>query len=322
MEKKLCERCKQPGNFTENRKICTGCRHTDRALADGTMRPPDFEAVNVSGYKEPMRRVEDGHGYYGAITTTNDGKHIQCHICGYYVGRLSSHVRTKHKIGPEEYKVTYGLRIKDGLLSPLERFKQQITYNKYARKSPEEFKRMSELAVKAKKDNDVESGGDQWRAQTRNERGLCRDQTIAKIRKVAEMCGGVPTSPVYKETFGGLDVVNHWFGTWMQGVEAAGCTTTVEAKKLSDAALRERILEQFNEFYEREGRTPQTSDLAAKSNTLPTLKQVQRIFHTFNNARAEAGVPTLVYARGRWVEVPVGEENINAVVPSMARRLA
>lgn len=33
-------------------------------------------------YKLPLKKVEEGFGYYGAISLTADNKYIQCHVCG------------------------------------------------------------------------------------------------------------------------------------------------------------------------------------------------------------------------------------------------
>lgn len=318
--KRLCEQCDEVRLMQPHRKVCSRCRGFNQDVRSGTVRPPDFEEVNVANYKEPMQKVEGGHGYYGAITQTNDGLQIQCHICGYYFGRLSAHVQGRHQIKSRDYKIKYGLRITDGLLSPIERFRQQITYNKYARKSPEEIKAMSRKAREAVKKKGYKAGGDQWTSQTRNEKGLCKDQTIAKIRKVAEMNGGVATSPIYDEMFGGLDVVDHWFGSWLKGVEAAGVKTYFEGRVDARAEKREKIIEQFERFYEKENRTPQSADLTSGTFDLPTPKQVAYYFGTMNRARMAAGVPTLVFGGGgKWVEVAPEDSVITDNEPVIAR---
>lgn len=314
----ICPQCNKKRMIPFSRKICYGCRKMNMDIKSGVLRPPEFKEVNVANYKEPMQKVEDGFGYYGAITVTNDGKHIQCHICGFYFANISTHVFVKHKIPSRDYKFKYGLRIKDGLLSPIEKFKRQITYNKYARKSPEEFKAMSVKAAATRKEKGTKTGGNMWTPQTRNEKGLCRDQTIAKIRRVAELCGGIPTYQAYDTEYGGMQVVYHWFGTWEKAVEAADVMSYLKAKKQARKEERLKVIEGMRQFYEEHGRTPQTGDFNG-GKYLPSQHRMKYLFRSLNEARIAAEVPMLVYAGSKWVEVPVGEENVNGIVPSFAR---
>lgn len=315
----ICPQCNEKKMIPQSRKICYGCRKMNMDIKSGELRTPEFKEVNVANYKDPMRKVEDGFGYYGAITTTNDGKHIQCHICGYYFANVGAHVQSRHKVEARDYKIKYGLRLKDGLLSPIEKFASQFRYNKYSRKSPEEYRTMSLKGAATRKERGVKTGGDMWTAQTRNEKGLCEDQTIAKIRRVAELCGGIPTHQAYDNEYGGMQVVYHWFGTWEKAVEAAGVTSYLKAKKIAVKEERERVITGMKRFYEEHNRTPQTADFNSVG-YLPSQNRMKRLFKSLNDARMIADVPTLVYVGRKWVEVPVGEENINGIVPSFAHK--
>ena len=87
----VCIQCGQTKVEGAKRKLCSSCRTLNSFVGKGIIRESDFPDVTVAGYKQPMTKVEDGFGYLGAITTTKDGKHIQCHICGYFFGRLANH---------------------------------------------------------------------------------------------------------------------------------------------------------------------------------------------------------------------------------------
>lgn len=298
--RRICSVCHEDKVIETNREICEYCRRFIGEVKRGVIREPDYKEVNTQNYKEPMTKVEDGFGYYGAITETNDGAQIQCHICGYYFGNLGSHIVRKHHIKARDYKLTYGLRIREGLVSPALRKIMQEKYNEYARKTPEEYAEMSAKGQLVIAERGIKRGGDMWTAQTRNEKGLCKEQTIAKIRKVAELEGGYPTYNTYAATFGGLDVVMHWFGTWNNAVKEAGCQTYAEHRDNNDRDLKEKILSDFYTFYVENGRTPQSSDLTAKD--MVPFKTVLRLYGTMNDARFNAGVPLLIYERGKWVE--------------------
>lgn len=319
MSEQICTSCKKPGKFYKGRSKCAACREMDRKLSTGELRSPEFAEVNVTNYKEPMIKVEDGFGYYGAITQTNDGLHIQCHICGYYVGRLGSHVANKHKIRPREYNEKYGLRLTEGLLSPAAKWAAQTVYNRRVRKSPAEHKAWGERMKAARAASAHKAGGDQWSAQTRNEKGHCKDQTLAKLRRVAEMNGGVITQRAYIREYSNTDVVLHWFGTWSEAVKAAGAQLHYDKLREKRSEDVVRILKGIQIFYEETGRTPQTADFDS-SDHLPGQSRVTKLFGSLNTARMAAGVPTLVYAGRDWVEIPPA--NINGNIPSYARNNA
>lgn len=316
---KQCAQCGKAKELQKSRKICQACRDFNHTITSGQVRTPDITDVNVANYKEPMEKVKDGFGYYGAITETNDGKHIQCHICGFYYGNVGVHLRVKHKIAPRDYKIKYGLRIKEGLLSPVKRWEAQVRYNKYTRKSPEEMRELSRKAVAAKREKGVKSGGDQWTAQTRNETGTCKEQTLAKIRHIAELSGGIPTWRAYVSEYGGMDVVRHWFGNWANAVKEAGVTSFLENRAEERKIRMASVEEMIRAFYEEEHRTPKSSDFNAVE-YLPGLRQVQTLYGTLNNARVAAGVPTIVYLSHtrKWVEVEPGVET-DGFVPSSGR---
>src|SRR5579859_1821499 len=115
--KKICPQCKQKKNIAKSRKICEACRDHNYKISSGQIRKPDYPKTTTAGYKEPMIPVEDGFGFYGAITATKDNKHIQCHECGYFFQNLATHVNQGHKMSTKDYKEKFGLRLKDGLVS-------------------------------------------------------------------------------------------------------------------------------------------------------------------------------------------------------------
>lgn len=305
---KVCAQCKQKREIQYNRQICNACRSLNQKVNIGEARPPEFSEVNTRAYKEPMEKVEKGFGFYGAVTQTNDGKHIQCHVCGYFFENLSSHIVLKHKIKAVAYKIKYGLRLKEGLLSPIYKMQAQARYNAVARKTPAEYREMSRKAKIARAEKGVKTGGNMWSKQGRNERGNCKAQTLAKIKMVAERNGGVVTQPLLEKAYGQgvLYSVRHWFGSWKKALIEADIKDYFAQKDDLREKTREIIKEKFMQFYKETGRTPQWSDLETYDE-LPSAHSVQYLFPNINVARLEAGIPLLVYKGHKWIEVPVEE---------------
>lgn len=301
----ICGQCHQERKIPESRALCSGCRAFNSNVKAGRIRKPDFADITTAGYKEPMQKVEDGFGFYGAVTRTNDGQHIQCHICGYYYANVSAHVIGKHAMNSRQYKETYGLRIGDGLLAPGLRVKMQEVYNDHLRKVAVQYLPQAWAAAEEKRKNgDFTPGGDMWTAQTRNEKGMCRAQTIAKMKRIADQQNGYIEEKQFYEEYGSgqREVIAHWFGSWDGALEATGYT----GFKMRRAQQKEQVVEHaigaVADFYESEGRTPQFSDFMARQE-LPNPRKMSRVFGSLNELRRQSGAPRLIHVGGgRWKE--------------------
>lgn len=54
----------------------------------------------------------------GAVSYSEDGERIQCHVCGRWLGGLPSHISRAHDMTAAEYKEAYGLARGQSLWSP------------------------------------------------------------------------------------------------------------------------------------------------------------------------------------------------------------
>lgn len=300
-----CKKCGRERKLPRDRSVCYSCLCLAASISRGEIRKPSFPDVNTKIYKEPMQRVEEGFGYYGALTTTNDGKHVQCHLCGYFYRNLGVHVRNNHKMEVRDYRIKYGLRLKESLLAPVEKVKAQERYNLYARKTREEFRAMAALAQATIKEKGIKPGGNMWTAQTRNEKGNCREQTIAKIKACAALNDGylIITTFLSEYGYGQTSVVNSHFGSWDNAIKEAGVMSWRDRLKTAAGQRRQETLGAIQRFYREEGRTPQSSDFV-RVDYLPSYDKVSSQFGTLNAARRAAEVPELLYHRGLgWVEV-------------------
>lgn len=317
--KKVCTVCHEKKNIPKSRKVCAACRTFATRVKSGQILPPTYDQTTVAKYKEPMEEVENGFGYYGAVTETTDGEYLQCHICGYFFKRLSAHV-PHHDMTSREYKQKFGLRIQEGLMSPVERRKAQAEYNANQRENLLNLARAGKLAHAKRKAKDWKTGGDMWTAQSRNEKGNCKEQTLAKIKHLASVNNGVATYTDFQREYGGVGVVKYWFGTWSKAVEAAGLSTYSDRLRINSANLKEEILDSMNDFYDTYGRTPQFSDLKT-SDKLPDPKTVMKYYGTLNNARNAAGIPLLVFISKNegWVEMTEDELAIRQAIKEEVR---
>jgi len=251
-----------------------------------------------------MEEVKDGFGYVGAVTQTNDGEHIQCHVCGYFYHNLGAHVYKRHGIKVREYREKYGLRLREGLLSPRERVRAQIRYNNGARGKNRATVAAKARAIRKKKveSGELKLGGNQWSAQRRNEKGNCKAQTLAKIKNMYDR-DGVVTERKFKKEYGGLSTVKYWFGSWNSALKELKIPEYRQRESMNRDERMGNIIEQIQAFYKEHGRTPQASDFDTNEK-LENHSAVRHIFGNLNEARRTAKVPELRQIAGRkWVEV-------------------
>lgn len=307
MSDQLCAQCHEKRGIQKGRKICYHCRLLNQLVNAGTVREPDYPDVTVAKYKAPMEEVKDGYGYLGAITETNDGKMIQCHICGYYFGRLGNHIST-HGLTARDYKIKFGLRIKDGLLSIAARKQSQDTYNANGRLALDRLRKLQAGNARRREEDNWHTGGGidgrptRDTPQYRNEQGTCKAQTLAKIKRLAKMQEGPVTWRDFAREYGETSTITHWFGSWSKALEAANLETYDARRKRQKAEMTAGLLARMEAFYKKHGRTPLSSDFNA-DNDLPSYQEASRRYGTLNNARIAAGIPQLIcVAPGRWVE--------------------
>jgi len=66
----------------------------------------------------PLPQPDGALPPYGQIVTSDDGRQIQCHVCGRWFGQLHSHTTRMHGLHAAAYKAAYGLARGTSLLSP------------------------------------------------------------------------------------------------------------------------------------------------------------------------------------------------------------
>src|SRR5918992_475424 len=130
-------------------------------------------------------------------------------------------------------------------------------------------------------------------------RRYSNDEILDQLRAAAERLGRSPTMREFaddpKAGVHPQTVIEH-FGTWNAAKRAAGL---LPRRFLT----REDLLSQLRELGNELGRTPRTSDLAARRRTMPSASTYTHTFGSLANALREAGF-----------DMPLGEERLERAV--------
>lgn len=214
----------------------------------------------ITGYKEPLNKVVNGFGFYGAIMGTEDGEKIQCHTCGKLFARIAPHARQKHGLKVREYREMYGIAYSTSLCSENEsnRLAEKMHETGLANKGIRYYRKMGKLGNE-KRHHELMP---KITLETLNKRGICPDQILDKIKQCKEKVGHIPTLEEFREFTGGEKgqkykrAVFRIFGSWNKALEMLRYTTISARKEYTDAEL----LEYINNFYNLNKRFPYRSD--------------------------------------------------------------
>lgn len=261
-------------------------------------------------YKEPLKKIKDGHGYYGALSFTTKGA-IQCHICGDVFDNMGFHVEPAHDITVKEYRRKFGISMNSKLVSEawresrknymLEYLSNLTSEQRYER--TERFIRAARkraASVKGKK----MSRGTNISDETINVRGICPDQLIAVINDAKEHFGYTPSKREfceYHKTQRFIPPIVRTFGSWKKGLKAAGLHPKKREQGNHIRYTDDQLLEFLTVFYEEHGTIPTTSDIGR--GFLPSWGVYIKHFGSMANARREAGIPE--WSREHWKKTQV-----------------
>lgn len=241
--------------------------------------------LTFSNYKEPLTKVKDGFGYYGVLMSTVDGSKVQCHICGELFEHLAIHVNNAHEIKSRIYKNIFGLAYSTALVSETRResLKQQ-TLNWLKTLTPEEkeayAQRSRERLQKIRREKlNFDTQSHPHQLETRNKRGTCPDQLLAKITEVAQKLGKTPSLVEFIEETGGQrykHLIFATFGSWKEAVKMAKLPLLTQRrsrgfkKRYSD----DELLEYIRIFAQEHQRIPTATD--CKRGLLPYYESYRR----------------------------------------------
>lgn len=248
---------------------------------------PESEWV-VEGYKEPLKPVEGGYGYYGVLTKSKDGRYIQSHITGKFYKRINSNHTIKAGLAnAKEYKDKFQLSQTTGLTG--NEFKNMMRKRaiRYFVEIPVE--KQYEYKSKAWKSRKKFRGRRSLEQQ--NRKGTCPDQMLDKIKKLKEKLGYVPTNREFETLVGGVKTITNHFGTWNNALKLLGYPSNLE-----HGYSKEELIKRLQIFYEVHKRSPVTSDFTG--GMLPDKKTYYKYWRSLNAARLQAAIPLVMHGSG------------------------
>jgi hypothetical protein len=274
----------------------------ENLLKSGQVLSPGTTTILYDNYKEPLKKVEDGFGFYGTVALDESRNHVQCHICGNLYTNLSVHLPF-HKIKTVDYKDKFGLAPKTVLAGEAYRERlvklREVRVKEGADKGlPEHLKRYYDEVERETGKRGVRVGTKKrhWTLEEQNKAGLCPDQVLEKLTDYIKELGRVPTQDEFKRHYHTryMSSMRYHFGNWHDYVTAAGYESVKKA--LESSTTPDQLITYLKEFYEEHKRVPMNSDF--KRGIVVGRYHYYKHFGTLNNARVEAGIPAVIPLAG------------------------
>ncbi len=256
------------------------------------------ETLTLKHYKLPLLPIPTGlgFGYYGALSVTTDGDKVQCHLCGKLYESLALHIYGHHNMRVAEYREKFNLSRSTALVSEKERERlKEATLTWLKSLSKEQKRKMQEKATRAVRAWKKENPNRAWRIrlETKNKRGTCPDQLLAKITEIKEKLGYVPSLKEFVKECGTeryKHLIFTTFGSWANALSMLKYEqkeNTSQMPKYTD----EELLEYLVNFAKTNGRVPTCSD--SKRDFLPSKDTYRVRFGSFERAKELAGLSSI-----------------------------
>lgn len=243
-------------------------------------------------YKEPLRPVEDGFGFFGTIAQTEEGEEVQCHICGGTYSNLGHHAWVRHGIKAREYRIKYQLGLRTPLCSDVWSNKckeiKMLAWNKLSEEEKDDRRNMMRLA----QEKTIRVGVGRS-LEALNKDGMCPDQLIEKIQSLNIKLGHSPTHKEFEEEYNGkyVGAIRRTFGSWDGAKHMAGLNLNKSGSVIPHNRSQysnETLLEFLRSFYKEKGLRPTFSDW--RRGFLPSYYLYKHRFGGIEKARLLAGI--------------------------------
>lgn len=248
--------------------------------------------LNYLNYKEPLKEIEDGYGYWGTLAQTDDGEEIQCHVCGELVVNLGHHAYIKHGIKAREYRVKFKLGLRTPLCSDVwsEKCKAR-KLKEWASLSIEEREERIETMRNAQRQ--AKQVGPERSLEALNKDGMCPDQLISHIQSLAEKLGKSPSHAEFVTEYDGkyVGAIKRTFGSWngaKKMADLAPCKSGSKVPHNRSDYDNETLLEFLRSFYKEKKVIPTNSDW--QKGFFPSYHLYKHRFGGIAKARELAGI--------------------------------
>lgn len=243
-------------------------------------------------YKLPLKKVEDGHGYFGTLAQTENKELVQCHICGELVANLGHHAWIRHGVKAKEYRAAYQLGARTPLCSDM--FTEKCQKQKLeAWNALSEEERAERLEVLRKAREKAIRTGNRATLEALNRRGMCPDQLLKYISDLAKKLGKSPTFKEFEAEYNGkyVGAINRTFGSWNGAKHMAGfkpCKSGSDTPHNKSPYTNEMLIEYLQSFYKEKGYAPTHADW--RRGFLPSYDLYKHRFGGIGRARELAGI--------------------------------
>jgi len=247
----------------------------------------------LEDYKEPIRPLKNGHGFYGIVVRSKDKELVMSHEDGLFY----KHLNTQHakKFGYKnlkEYKSQYGISQTTPLCGlSISKKNHDKAMGYFAKQGAVQLKKIREKGQQALKDR----RGSRMSLEVRNKRGTCPDQLLDKILKLKEKLRYTPSANDFKSEYGAgfLSSIENYFGTYLNAVKSASLIpNSIERPR---GYTSQELINRLWLFLQTYGYTPLSKDFG--NGILPTKQAYYRYWRTLNAARLNAGVPLVMSFR-------------------------
>ena len=279
--------CRDKYNKQRKKRLLKMRKNKDKIMPD------------TSNYKEPLKKLgkSEGFGFYGVLTSSENGEFVQCHVCGKWLRTLANSHLKKHELTQSEYKKEFKLASSTKLVSRKYSAALARRFNETARKNPRFLKNLKKTTkenIRKLIQSNKDRKGSKQSLETKNKRGTCRMQLIEKIKEVAEHYDTkTPKRKMFYDYYKSkyINAVYSEFGSWTDAVKAAGMTVSNPSHEPKWS--KEKIIESFKKYYKTYKKTVEHHELK-KYPELPSNNSVVKYIGGLNQARWLAKIPIIV----------------------------
>lgn len=253
-------------------------RHANRDKQITKTALPADTPVLLEHYKQPLRKVKDGFGYYGTIAYDAETRSkTQCHICGRFFERVGVHVNTFHGQSADEYKKEFKIPKSVSLSAPNAKTK---AFERWAKMTDKEKKAVFDRMNKAKAKKLPHRTKSKKSLYRMNIEDTCPDQVVDKLQKLAKELGRTPSHKEFERRWKiSREAVIGRHGSFANAIRKAGLKSWVEENTYTPDELICRLID----FYKENGREAMTRDTG--KHRIPTIKTYIKYFGSFTEAK-------------------------------------
>lgn len=250
-------------------------------------------------YKEPLRSVRGGFGYYGTLLATFDGTKVMCHTCGELYGELSKHIQ-RHNLTAAEYREKYQLSRQTALISEtIRNARKERTVQWIASLSDEErteFRERQRARYRAWQKEKHARRQPKSALETKNKRGTCPDQLLERIMEVKRVLKRTPSKAEFIDHYGSqryVHLIYKTHGSWANALKMCGMQPKEQERNGGRRNYtKEALLEYLRIFYQENNKVPTETD--CRRGLIPDSGIYRKRFGSFTHARSLAGINALV----------------------------